>query len=63
MMFGKLRNVLQLYNPWNVTGLNITLAQTTYNVHIHIDNSVQLRLAQLFFLVQKVCMCGVLKLF
>ena len=38
MMFGKLKNVLQLYNPWNVTGLNIMLAQTTYIIHIHIDN-------------------------
>ena len=28
-----------------------------------IFNSVQLRLAQLYFLVQKVCMYGVLKLF
>ena len=35
MMFGKLTNVLQMYNA---TGLNITLAQTTYNVYIHIDN-------------------------
>ena len=35
MMFGKLK---QMYNPWNATGLNITLAQTTHNVHIHIDN-------------------------
>ena len=38
MMFGKLTNVLKKHNPWGATGLNIMLAQTTYKVHIYIDN-------------------------
>ena len=38
MMFGKLTDVLKKHNPRGATGLNIMLAQTTYKVHIYIDN-------------------------
>ena len=38
MMFGKIPKHLQTYHHWGATGLGIFLAQTTYNVHIHITN-------------------------
>ena len=38
VMLGKIPKRLQLYNNWGATGLGIVLAQTTFNVHIHITN-------------------------
>ena len=38
VMFGKIPNRLQTYHHWGATGLGIFLAQTTFNVHIHITN-------------------------
>jgi len=38
VMFGKIPQDLKNRVTWGVTGLGIFLAQTTYNVHIHITN-------------------------
>ena len=38
IMFGEIPNALQRYTLWGTTGLGILLLQTTFNVHIHIDN-------------------------
>ena len=38
VMFGKIPERLQTYHKWGATGLGIFLAQTTFNVHIHITN-------------------------